>query len=286
MASHFHISLMMLNRVAEGGLYRKEHWQDAVLFSPMNSLYGPHTQAGLGSKKQNTFDTPLRSFFASDDVIEQKWYRFRLLVFDFTKRQLTKPGDAHVTFHAILEQVKQLTGDTFVRGLPATNFEMGLCWKPGSLLGVRRRKDLTVLKTMSLDRRGPFPSWSWLGWHNAISIRVEERYRDLGLDPEITCYVLRNSPLRLVRVPRISSDVPGGQIRFHPLQSQQSSPNAISLEDIPEHFPELGIEKLDDTPDDQLIFFWAEVAQFEVSEILTVKHEIPKKHTMGTSIYP
>ncbi|KAK6607822.1 Mus7/MMS22 family protein (ATPase) [Botrytis cinerea] len=221
-------------------------------------------------------DTSLRSFFASDDVIEQTWYRFRLLVFDFTKRQLTKPGDAHDAFHAILEQVKQLTGDTFLWGLPTTNFEMGLCWEPGSLLGVRRRKDLTVLKATSLDRRVPFPSWSWLGWHNAISIRVEERYRDLGMDPEIICYVLRNSPLRLVRVPRISSDVPGGHIHFHPLQSQQSSPNAISLEDIPKHFPELGIKKLDDTPDDQLIFFWAEVAQFEVSEILTVKHEIPK----------
>ncbi|TGO12283.1 hypothetical protein BTUL_0091g00280 [Botrytis tulipae] len=218
-------------------------------------------------------DTSLRSFFASDDVIEQTWYRFRLLVLDFTKRQLTNPGDAHDAIHAILEQVKQLTGDTFLWGLPTTNFEMGLCWEPGSLLGVRRRKDLTVLKTTSLNRRVPFPSWSWLGWHNAISIRVEERYRDLGMDPEIICYVLRNSPLRLVRVPRISSDVPGGQTRFHPLQSQQSSPNAVSLKDIPKHYPDLGIDKLDDTPDDQLIFFWAEVAQFEVSDIMTMKYE-------------
>lgn len=94
-----------------------------------------------------------------------------------------------------------------------------------------------------------------------------------SMDPEIICYVLRNSPLRLVRVPRISSDVPGGQTRFHPLQSQQSSPNAISLKDIPKHYPDLGIDKLNDTPDDQLIFFWAEVAQFEVSEIMTMKYE-------------
>ncbi|KAF5872891.1 putative mitochondrial aaa atpase protein [Botrytis fragariae] len=221
-------------------------------------------------------DTSLRSFFASDDVIEQTWYRFRLLVLDFTKRQLTNPGDAHDAIHAILEQVKHLTGDTFLWGLPTTNFEMGLCWEPSSPLGVRKRKDLTVLKTTSLNRRVPFPSWSWLGWHNAISIRVEERYRDLGMDPEIICYVLRNSPLRLVRVLRISSDVPGEQTRFHPLQSQQSSPNAISLEDIPKHYPDLGVDKLDDTPDDQLIFFWAEVAQFEVSEIMTMAFESSK----------
>lgn len=98
------------------------------------------------------------------------------------------------------------------------------------------------------------------------------------MDPEIVCYVLRNSPLRLVRVPRISLDVPGAQtrLRFYPPNAQQMSPNAISLEDIPKHYPELSIDRLNDTPDDQLIFFWAEVAQFEVSELI--------KHTAGAVV--
>ncbi|APA11729.1 hypothetical protein sscle_08g064990 [Sclerotinia sclerotiorum 1980 UF-70] len=219
-------------------------------------------------------DTSLRNFFVSNDVIDQTWYKFRRLVSDYTKRQLTKAGDAHDAFHAILEQVKQLTGDSFLWGIPTRRFELGLCWEPGSLRGVRRRKDLTTLETTSLKRKVSFPSWSWLGWHGAIDIRVEARYRDLGMNPEIVCYVLRNSPLRLLRVPGISSDVPGAQTTIHPSQAQRMSPNFIELQDIPTHCPELNIDKLNDTPDDQLIFFRTEVAQFQVSsELITTKHE-------------
>ncbi|KAJ8067231.1 hypothetical protein OCU04_004595 [Sclerotinia nivalis] len=219
-------------------------------------------------------DTSLRNFFVSNDIIDQTWYKFRRLVSDYTTRQLTKSGDAHDAFHAILEQVKQLTGDNFLWGVPTRHFELGLCWEPGSLRGVRRRKGLTTLETTSLKRKVPFPSWSWLGWHDAIDIRVEARYRELGMNPEIVCYVLRNSPLRLVRVPILSLDVPGAQTHIHPSQAQQMSPNFIALQDIPKHCPELSIDKLKDTPDDQLIFFRTEVAQFEVSsELIMTKRE-------------
>ncbi|CAD6444537.1 09dc9103-2e4f-4484-b6d9-2a34349ee3c5 [Sclerotinia trifoliorum] len=181
----------------------------------------------------------------------------------FTDQQLLWACDAHDAFHAILEQVKQLTGDNFLWGIPTRRFELGLCWEPGSLRGVRRRKDLTTLETTSLKRKVSFPSWSWLGWHDAINIRVESRYRDLGMNPEIVCYILRNSPLRLVRVPGVSLDVPGAQTNIHPSQAQRTSPNFIELQDIPVHCLELSIDKLNDTPDDQLIFFRTEVAQFE-----------------------
>ncbi|KAF7870343.1 hypothetical protein EAF04_004089 [Stromatinia cepivora] len=219
-------------------------------------------------------DTSFRNFFVPNDIIDQTLYKFRHLVSDYTKRQLTKSGDAHDAFHAMLEQVKQLTGDNFLWGIPTRHFELGLCWEPGSLRGVRRRKSLTTLKTTSLKRKVPFPSWSWLGWHDAIDIRVEARYRDLGMNPEIVCYVLRNSPLRLVRVPRLSLDVPGAQTHFHQSQAQQMSPNFIALQDIPKHCPELIIDRLNDTPDDQLIVFWTEVVQFEVSsELIMTKYE-------------
>jgi len=50
---------------------------------------------------------------------------------------------------------------------------------------------------------------------------------------------------------------------FHALAK---SPLAVTIEDIQEHYPDMTRDILADTPDDQLLFFWTNVARFTVSE--------------------
>lgn len=84
------------------------------------------------------------------------------------------------------------------------------------------------------------------------------------LELEILCYALRNSPLRMVPVSRLSMDRPNGRALQSPLQLLKS-PLAVSLDDVPNQVPELRLERLQDMADDQLLFFWAESARFVVS---------------------
>lgn len=124
-------------------------------------------------------NSSLRNWFAFDDEGDQIWYKLRRLVLDYTGRNLTIEGDAFDAFSAILQQVKEKTGEHFLWGIPATRFELGMCWEEDSR-AVIRRTCLSTLQMTTLKRRVPFPSWSWLGWKGAISLRVEDRYLELG----------------------------------------------------------------------------------------------------------
>ncbi|KAH8889258.1 HET-domain-containing protein, partial [Thozetella sp. PMI_491] len=249
----------------------------------------------LDNQKQSSPPAATISFFALDDSAfqitpnnkrrawyvpagdqsQQLWYKFQRMVSDFTSRDLTEQGDAHDAFAAILEQVQRLDGEKFLWGLPATRFELGLCWEP-TRHPVKRRTANTTLPTTSLKRKVPFPSWSYLGWCGRITLRVEDKYVEEGITPEIMCYVLRNTPLRLVRISRLTMDVPGDR-RALPFANRlavpaMQSPLAVYLDDITLHFPELPIDRLKGIPDDQIIFFWTEVATFTVSA--TIQREL------------
>jgi hypothetical protein len=78
---------------------------------------------------------------------------------------------------------------------------------------------------------------------------------------------LRNSPLRLVRVSRVSSDsLQALQSNLKQLQHQTArSPLGICLADIINEYPCLTDIRLLDTPDDQMIFFRADCARCQVS---------------------
>jgi len=121
----------------------------------------------------------LRRFYVTNEPTEQIWYKFQSLVLNYTQRNLTNEGDASDAFGAIVQQVRQLLAEDFVWALPASRFELGLCWEPYRQ-GLLRRNCLTTLETTSLRRRVGFPSWSWLGWRGAISLRIEDRHTELG----------------------------------------------------------------------------------------------------------
>ena len=87
-----------------------------------------------------------------------------------------------------------------------------------------------------------------------------------SIDPQIICYVLRNSPLRVVRASRIASDNPdSGRSLGLPKVIRSSSPFAVTLNTITSNCPALTHDRLLDTPDDQLLIFWSETSTFTIS---------------------
>ncbi len=85
-----------------------------------------------------------RNWYTPDDKSGQVWHRLRLLVVDYTGRKLKVEGDAFDAFASILQQVKQREGEHFPWGIPATRFELGLCWE--GYRGLRRRTCLSTLR--------------------------------------------------------------------------------------------------------------------------------------------
>jgi|ERR1700722_7867750 hypothetical protein len=79
------------------------------------------------------------------------------------------------------------------------------------------------------------------------------------------CYVLRNTPLRLVRTSRVASDFQGSRNFRGSLQTPSRSPIAVSLADIEAYDSTWTRERLGSTPDDQLLFFWTEAACLKVA---------------------
>ncbi|KAL3296346.1 HET-domain-containing protein [Colletotrichum asianum] len=86
-----------------------------------------------------------------------------------------------------------------------------------------------------------------------------DRHVEAGLDPVISCYILRREPLRLVQVRLLFLDNPQ-----NPPVARGSS--AVSLDVVKDHYPALTTEILDKTPEDQILFFWADSARFRVTE--------------------
>jgi hypothetical protein len=128
---------------------------------------------------EHFLSSSLRNWFTFDNESDQLWYRFRLLVLDYSRRKLTVEGDAFDAFSAILQQVKEKEGVHFLWGIPATRFGLGLCWEPHRQ-GLRRRTCLSTLNMTTLQRKVPFPTWSWIGWEGGISLHVEDRDLELG----------------------------------------------------------------------------------------------------------
>lgn len=85
------------------------------------------------------------------------------------------------------------------------------------------------------------------------------------MSDDIVCYVLRNSPLRVVKVSRITSD--STEMAIPPILTSRllSSPNTVTLESIFSECSLLTESVLRRTPDNQLIAFWSEVAFFCVA---------------------
>ena len=93
----------------------------------------------------------------------------RKKVSEYTQRVLTFPSDIGRAFLGIERKLESFFRDSFVYGLPGTEFDAALLWTP--IGRSKRREDL-----------GPgmssFPSWSWQGWegHAAYPWAIEREY--------------------------------------------------------------------------------------------------------------
>ncbi|KAL8372218.1 hypothetical protein RB595_001828 [Gaeumannomyces hyphopodioides] len=190
------------------------------------------------------------------------WYAFQHLVLDFSSRALRFQGDAHDAFGAVLAQAAAMTGEEFVWALPAGQFALALTWTPWRE-GLRRRKEVTTLPATTLNRQVPFPSWSWLGWTGRVQYRIGEQV-EAGLEPNIVCYTIRHEPsTHLQRI--------GGAVDASTSKVSKTPSPAVTLQDIHQHYPQLGGSAgLNNIPDNQMIFFWAECAYFKISARLDV----------------
>ncbi len=83
-----------------------------------------------------------------------------------------------------------------------------------------------------------------------------------SMTEDIVCYVLRNSPLRVVKVSRATSDTAELPTPRMPGNWRPQSPNIVTLESILSECPLLTQEVLQQKSDNQLVAFWSEVAIF------------------------
>ncbi|KAK3377149.1 heterokaryon incompatibility protein-domain-containing protein [Lasiosphaeria ovina] len=204
---------------------------------------------------------------SGDDEIDASWAQFSYLTGEYSTRNLTEPGDAYDAFSSIIYAFERKMGSAFLWALPVARFDLGLCWLRSLHNGqarLKRRDSLTTLPMTSLDCKVPFPSWSPLGWIGKVGLRIANQHTELGLTPEPMYHVLRNCPLRVVRVAMIISNDTEISLPPHP-SSIPPSPLAVTLDSIANELPHLTAKRLSRIPDNQLLFFWTEVAVFTVS---------------------
>lgn len=79
---------------------------------------------------------------------------------------------------------------------------------------------------------------------------------------EIVCFVVRNKPLRVARVSRITSDSTEMPVPPIALAGGQDNPQIVTLNSIISEYPDLTEARLRRTPDNQLLAFWSEAAFF------------------------
>ncbi|KAF6832517.1 tol protein-like protein [Colletotrichum musicola] len=234
-------------------------------FSEETSSEAPIARVTWNNLQQSEYylNSGFQNLMGSDYENDQMWLRLSQLVLDYTQRNLTVQGDSYDAFSAILQQAQELTGEQFLWGIPSSRFEPRLCWEP-AFTGLTRRTGLTTLKVTPLKRKVPFPSWSWVGWQGAVGLTIKDDHVETGLEPVILAYVFRNTPPRVVQVRRLFMDDPGR--KWQPLAATMRGTLAVSMNDINENCPKALTDRLADTPDDQLLLFWADTARFNVTE--------------------
>jgi hypothetical protein len=85
---------------------------------------------------------------------EQNWHAYKILVEDYTIRNMTHQADVVKALAGILRAMISSRAEKYICGIPSSMLEWGLLWQPQGPL-IRRG-------TSSTGKL--FPSWSWVGW--------------------------------------------------------------------------------------------------------------------------
>lgn len=98
------------------------------------------------------------------------WNKYRLLVQDFSKRNLGFPGDIYDAFLGVMLAMQRIRNEHFHWGHPRSRFELSLSWSAFHTLSTRSAK--TTLRMTSLNTYVCFPTWSWMGWVGEADVSV------------------------------------------------------------------------------------------------------------------
>ncbi|KAL6244432.1 hypothetical protein RBB50_008674 [Rhinocladiella similis] len=95
--------------------------------------------------------------------------KYRILVQNYTRRNLKYEGDILYAFEGILGAFKRCFDFDFIWGLPSKYLGAALTW-PLSPKGqqIPRRRNATCEPSRSQGFQMCFPSWSWLGWFGDV----------------------------------------------------------------------------------------------------------------------
>lgn len=133
------------------------------------------------------------SVAADDTGTRNAWEELGLQMSEFSNRTLGWTGDAYDAFSGVLQEFTKATGEYLLWAIPASRFELGLCWSRHAVIGrggtrsiaFERREGLSTMPTTTLNCKVPFPSWSWLGWIGSVNVTFTDQYAETGYVP--TC---------------------------------------------------------------------------------------------------
>lgn len=105
-----------------------------------------------------------------------------------------------------------------------------------------------------------------------VSCRADsQNTRPEDIETPIVAYVLKNTPLELVRTSTLTPEADTHAPTSH---KQNDDPDAslVTLDMIVTELPDLTFDRLSLIPDDQILFFWAETAHFFLSPLSKSNH--------------
>jgi hypothetical protein len=127
--------------------------------------YDPGTGTSTGAFD---FPNPLTEFLHNPQSLLMFWNTYRQLVTSYTTRILSYPSDILNAFSGITSILEHYWPTEFVQGLPVSFLTKALFWFHTGLFERRLLKSETGDLSQTF-----FPSWSWSGWHGAVSYTIE-----------------------------------------------------------------------------------------------------------------
>ncbi|KAI1332982.1 heterokaryon incompatibility protein-domain-containing protein [Xylariaceae sp. FL0255] len=229
---------------------------------------------GVSATRMKNITAPLAYNATST---ERLWYRYSLLVQDYSRRTFTYLGDVHDAFRAISQSFMEISGSSFHWGHPHSRFESSLLWGAISCRSaLRRRTEMTTLPSTSLETRATIPSWSWMGWVGPVNFNVANDRLECE-NPMISCFIHQSNPLAITSIAHSArcGHNPGPMENLKPTPEAILNEPPITLKDIEGNFPRLSESRLKTIPSYHILFFWAQAANF----IVKSPERFPSPHT-------
>ena len=137
-------------------------------------------------------------------------WRYMDLLDQYSRRNLTFPGDIVFGFQGLMSLLTRVQGMTFLAGLPEQYFLQALLWLE---TGSHTRRKIEVSGSVVL----PYPSWTWAGWATSITY-LGSPLMPNHVVPEVDWFIVDDETGVIVRL-----DTPG--LAAQPMQLSHGPDN-------------------------------------------------------------